>query len=256
MASVMNIKELIDVIDKHEIWLYGKGVGSRANIEDVLVITESFYWKNLSEANIHNCIFKSCNFINCSFRDANLVGTSFVNSDLSNADFEGVDLRGVDFTNANLRGANFTNANLKDANLDYANLTDANLSGAIGLKPQIDFIKENFDTTLGGIIAYKTFNEFYPSPEYWKIEEGSILTESVNFDKCSLCACGINVAPLSYIVNTIYPGIKRPIWKVLIRWEWAPGICVPYASTGQIRCEKVQLLEKIDFFEGTQKERV
>ena len=242
----MNKKKLMDVIDKHETWLYGNSVGSRADIKDVLVITENFNWKDLSEATICNCIFNGCNFINCGFRDADLFGTSFVNSNLNRADFEGADLRGVNFNNADLRDADFKNANLRDANLDYADLTGANLSGAIGLKSQTDFIKENFDTTLEGIIAYKTFNAFYPSPVYWRFEEGSILTESVNFDRCNPCACGINVAPLSYIVNAINLSSRESIWKVLIRWEWAAGICVPYNSKGQIRCEKVQLLEKVD----------
>ena len=242
----MNKKKLMDVIDKHETWLYGDGVGSRADIKDVLVITENFNWTNLSKASIRNCIFNGCNFIYCGFRDADLFGTSFVNSNLNYADFEGADLQGVDFTNTNLRGADFTNANLRDANLDCADLTGANLSGAIGLKSQTDFIKENFDITPEGIIAYKTFNAFYPSPVHWRVEEGSILTESVNFNRCNLCACGINVAPLSYIVNNTHSSSKKTIWKVLIRWEWAAGICVPYNSKGQIRCEKVQLLEKVD----------
>ena len=232
----MNKEQLMDVIDKHETWLYGNSVGSRADIKDVLVITENFNWKDLSKASIRNCIFNGCNFINCGFRGADLFGKSFVNSNLNRADFE----------DADLRDTNFKNANLRDANFEGADLTGANLSGVIGLKSQTDFIKENFDTTLEGIIAYKTFNAFYPSPVYWRIEEGSILTESVNFDRCNPCACGINVAPLSYIVNAINLSSRESIWKVLIRWEWAAGICVPYNSKGQIRCEKVQLLEKVD----------
>lgn len=244
--SGINTKELEEIINSHTAWLCRNEVGSRANIKNKFIIREEFWEKSFSEAIINSCMFSECEFITCDFRDANLVNTGFVDSYLRDADFEGADLRNVDFSHTDLQRANFTNANLTGVNLDRVNLKAANLSGAIGLKSQIDFIKENFDTTPEGIIAYKTFNEFHSSPEYWKIEEGSILTENVNFDRCNLCACGINVAPLSYIINAIHPSSKKPVWKVLIRWEWAPGICVPYASTGQIRCEKVQLLEKVD----------
>lgn len=35
------------------------------------------------------------------------------------------------------------------------------------------------------------------------------------------------------------------IWRCLIRWEWLPGVCVPYNTNGKIRCERVELLEVV-----------
>lgn len=35
---------------------------------------------------------------------------------------------------------------------------------------------------------------------------------------------------------------KGETWKVLIRWEWLCGVCVPYMTDGKIRCERVELI--------------
>lgn len=127
------------------------------------------------------------------------------------------------------------------ANLSRANLSGANLSGAEGLLSTVDFLKLYFERTSDGYIAYKTFNSEYKAPDKWKIEAGAIIEENVLFDRCVSCGCGINVAPINW-VRTLYEG---DIWKVLIRWEWLCGVCVPYHSDGKIRCERVQLLEVV-----------
>lgn len=36
------------------------------------------------------------------------------------------------------------------------------------------------------------------------------------------------------------------IWKVLIRWEWLPGVVVPYHTNGKVRCERVELLGVVE----------
>ena len=143
----------------------------------------------------------------------------------------------ADLSHANLRGAN-----LRGANLSHANLSHANLSYADGLLSSIDFLKEHFEMTEEGFIAYKTFGGDYNPPEKWVIQSGSIITENVNFDRTNDCGCGINVAPLDW-VKTYYYGT---IWKVLIRFEWLAGVCVPYHSDGKIRCERVQLIERVE----------
>lgn len=124
------------------------------------------------------------------------------------------------------------------ANLSGANLSGADLRRAEGLLSSIDFLSKNFEKTNEGYIAYKTFNSTYPAPSYWKIEAGEIISENVLFDRCEECGCGINVAPLEYVKDN-YEG---DIWKILIRWEWLPGVCVPYNSDGVIRCERAELL--------------
>lgn len=103
-------------------------------------------------------------------------------------------------------------------------------------------MEAHFERTEEGYIAYKTFNCTYCAPEAWKIESGSVITENVNFDRCVDCGCGVNVAPLSWVK---WYGGSGDIWKVLIRWEWLAGVCVPYHSDGKIRCEKVELLEVV-----------
>ena len=128
------------------------------------------------------------------------------------------------------------------ANLRGANLSDANLSDADGLLSAIDYLSEHFERTDEGFIAYKIFGGEYNPPEKWVIQSGSIITENVNFDRCRECGCGINVAPLKW-VKDYYGYVGDDIWKVLIRFEWLAGVCVPYHTDGKIRCERVQLIE-------------
>lgn len=99
--------------------------------------------------------------------------------------------------------------------------------------------------TSDGYIAYKTFHSEYNPPEKWVIQPGSVITENVNFDRCVGCGCGINVAPLEW-VEAYYGGRGHVIWKVLIRFEWLVGVCVPYHTNGKIRCERVELLEIVE----------
>lgn len=70
-----------------------------------------------------------------------------------------------------------------------------------------------------------------------------MVQEVPDHTRTNLCGCGINVAPLDF-VRARYPG--RDVWKVLIRWEWLPGVCVPYNTDGQIRCEQVELIEIVE----------
>ena len=134
-------------------------------------------------------------------------------------------------------------ADLSRADLRWANLRWANLSGAEGLLSTVNFLEAHFERTEAGYIAYKTFGSTYVPPDSWKIEAGSAISENVNFDRCNDCGCGINVAPLEWVKGN-YP--HDTIWKVLIRWEWLCGVCVPYHSDGKIRCERVELLETVN----------
>ena len=148
-------------------------------------------------------------------------------------------MSGANLRGANLRGVDLSGADLSRVDLSGANLSGADLSGAIGLLSPIDYIKAHFEFNADGIIAYKTFCGVYLPPESWVLRPGSVITENVNFDRCNECGCGINVAPLEWVKGK-YNG---SIWKVLIRWEWLTGVCVPYNTDGKIRCERVELLE-------------
>ena len=91
-------------------------------------------------------------------------------------------------------------------------------------------------------MAYKTFGGQYNAPLGWKIEKGAVISENVNACRVDNCGSGINVAPLDW-VKSHYRG---EIWKVLIRWQWQSGVCVPYNTSGKIRCERVELIEKVE----------
>ena len=143
---------------------------------------------------------------------------------------------------ADLSRANLSRANLSGADLSGADLRWANLSGAEGLLSTVNFLEAHFERTEEGYIAYKTFGGSYATPDSWKIEPGSVISENVLFDRCAACGCGVNVAPLDWVRRN-YSGT---IWKVLIRWEWLCGVCVPYHSDGKIRCERVELIETVN----------
>ena len=202
----MKLTELNEILCKHKLWLDRDENGSKADLSKA-----NLRWANLSGADL---------------RWANLSG-----ADLSKANLSGADLSGADLGWANLSGAD----------LRWANLSGANLSGAKGLLSTVNFIDAHFERIADGYIAYKTFNSSYKAPDSWKIEKGAVIEEVVNFDRCTECGCGINVAPLEWVKQHM----NGKIWKVLIRWEWLCGVCVPYMSNGKIRCEKVELVEVV-----------
>ena len=171
-------------------------------------------------------------------------------ADLRNADLRGADLRDANLSGADLRGADLLSANLRDANLSDAdlsdaNLRDANLSDAKGLISAADYLARTFERTEEGYVAYKTFNATYRAPGDWVIAPGQVISENVNSNRCQSCGCGINVAPLLWVRDN-YNTDTHQVWKVLIRWEWLAGVCVPYMTDGKVRCERVELLEVVE----------
>lgn len=171
-------------------------------------------------------------------------------ADLSHMDCRGVNLSRTDLTHAcllsaNLKDANLTGtkliyADLRRANLAGANLSGANLSGCVGLVDPTDYIDDHFEKSPHGYIVYKVFGGIYRVPEYWEIEQNSIIAETVDFDRCCDCGCGINVATLDWIKQNF---MNEEIWKCLIEWPWLAGVCVPYNTDGKIRASKIRLLE-------------
>ena len=222
----MNIKEILDL---HGKWLRGEEGGVQANLS----------FANLSFANLRGANLRGANLSFANLRGANLRGAN-----LSSANLRGANLSDANLSDANLSFANLSSANLRGANLSDANLSDANLSDADGLLSAIDYLSEHFEKTSEGFIAYKTFGSEYTPPKKWTIEPGSVIQENVNFDRCASCGCGINVAPLDWVRSNY--GRKGDIWKVLIRYEWLSGVCVPYHTDGKIRCERVELLEIVE----------
>lgn len=218
----MTSEKLAQILAAHKLYLAHKKGGSGADLSG-----ENLSGADLSTANL-------CR--------ANLSGAGLSGADLSGANLIGADLSGANLSTANLRWANLSGANLSGANLCWANLSGANLSGATGLLSTVDFLEAHFERVDAGYIAYKTFNGTYAAPAAWGIKKGAVISENVNFDRCTECGCGVNVAPLEWVKRE-YGNLS--IWKVLIRWEWLCGVCAPYMSDGKIRCERVELLEVV-----------
>ena len=206
---LMTVRNLNDILQNHILWLNDNNSGQRANLRRA----------NLSGAQLGGAKLGHADLIGAKLRWADLKY-----ADLRNADISAADLKYADLRNADLRGAKLNNTDFSQAN---------------GLLSAIKFMETNFEKTKYGYIAYKKFNAIFRPPIKWEIKSGAIIEETVNFDRCTECGSGINVATLSWVKNN-YEG---DIWKVLIRWEWLCGICVPYNTDGKIRCERVELLE-------------
>ena len=172
-------------------------------------------------------------------------------ANLRGADLRYANLRYANLSHANLSGANLSDANLCYADLSYADLSDANLSGADlrgadlsraeGLIDATDYIGAHFERVKDGFIVYKTFGGAYSKPDSWTIEPGAIIEEVCNPNRTNACGCGINVAPIEWVKENY----KGDVYKLLIRWEWLPGVVVPYNTDGKIRCSRAQILGKV-----------
>ncbi len=212
---------------------------SGANLSGADLSRADLSWANLSGADLSRA-----NLSGADLSWANLSG-----ADLSRADLSRADLSGADLSWANLSGANLSRANLSRANLSWANLSGADLSRAKGILDPTDYLIAHFerDPAGRGFFAYKTFNCNYPAPPDWKIEVGSVISEVVCPDRAADCGSGINVATLEWVRGRS----AAPIWRLLIRWEWLPGVVVPFHTDGKIRCGRAELLGIVDPNEPT-----
>ena len=216
----MDANKLATILENHKKWLRGEVGGERANLRSA----------DLGSADLGSANLES----------ADLSGADLSGADLGSANLESADLSGADLSGADLSGANLRSADLSGADLSGADLSGANLSGAKGLLSAINFIDAYFERVADGYIVFKTFGSVYASPNSWKIEPSSVITETVNPDRCTDCGSGINVAPLKWVEKN-YP--NKQIWKCLIRFEWLAGVIVPFGTDGKIRCERVELIE-------------
>ena len=259
--------DLQKVLTEHKKWLDGNG-GKCMDLHDTYLHgadlrNEDLRYANLSGTDLRNTDLRGANLYNADLHSADLRGASLYNINLSYTNLSYVNLSYVNLYLTNLSYANLSYANLSYANLSYADLHSAdlycanleninlngttlhftNLSGAKNLFNSIDFMEKNFKKSKDGYIAYKCFDGSYSKNNTWKISSGSIINENVNPNRTDECGCGINVAPLQW-VQCNYPNKK--IWRVLIRWEWLCGVCVPYNTDGKIRCERVELIDIVE----------
>ena len=230
----MNLQEILEA---HKRWLVYEEGGERANLSG----------SNLSEADLRGASLSRAdlsgsNLSRADLRGADLSGSNLSGSDLRGANLMGADLSGADLMGANLSRANLSRSDMRGAKLSRSDMRGANLSQVNGLLNPIDYIKENFETTTEGIICYKTFSEHYTPPSSWIISPGSVIEEVVNYLPNCDCASGVNVATLDWVKRQTCGAI----WKCLVKWEWLPGIVVPYNTDGKIRAARVQLIEQIE----------
>ena len=238
----MTSEKLAKILAAHKLYLAHKKGGSRADLHGA-----DLRGADLREADLREAYRSGANLGGADLREAHLCRAFLGGADLRRAVLSGADLRGAHLCEAALGGADLSGAvlsgaNLSGAYLSGANLRGADLSGATGLLSAANFLEAHFERTDAGYIAYKTFNVTYAAPAAWEIKKGAVISENVDFDRCAECGCGINVAPLEWVKREYG---NKLIWKVLIRWEWLCGVCVPYMSDGKIRCERVELLEVV-----------
>lgn len=240
----MTTEKLQEILRKHTLWLNDEPDGERADLSGVNLCRANLYRADLRGVNLRGTDLRMANLCMADLRGVDLYRADLRRADMYDAKLNDANLNSANMCFAKLNGANLSGAKLNDANLLGthllgANLSGANLSGVDGLLSSVNFMEAHFERTENGYIAYKTFGGQYTPPEKWKIKPGSIIEENVNFDRCNDCGCGINVAPIQWIKNRY----KGDVWKVLIRWEWLAGVCVPYNTDGKIRCERVELIE-------------
>ena len=242
--KTITLEELEEILINHQRWL-NKNDNWREVKDMKAVLDDIDLSLILPKAKEHEVgLLQRYSLRGASLQRANLHGANLYKTDLSYANLRGADLSEAGLTYTDLTMADLTGANLTNATIYEATINNTNLSEAIGIMSSIDYLKENFEFTSEGIIAYKVFNTFRKRPEHWVLEEGSVLTENVNFNRANDCACGINLGSLEYIKDSFRP--TKEVWKVLIRNEWLPGIVVPYNTRGQIRCERCELIEMVD----------
>ena len=250
----MTTEKLQEILRKHALWLNDEPDGERADLSGVNLCRANLYradlrgtdlrmanlcMADLRGVDLYRADLRRADMYDAKLNDANLNSANMCFAKLNGANLSGAKLNDANLLGTHLLGANLSGANLLGTHLLGANLSGANLSGVDGLLSAVDFMKANFERTENGYIAYKTFGAQYTPPEKWEIKPGSIIEENVNFDRCNDCGCGINVAPIQWVKDNY----KEDVWKVLIRWEWLAGVCVPYNTDGKIRCERVELIE-------------
>ena len=197
---------------------------------------------DLSDANLSDADLSDANLSGADLSDADLRRADLRRANLSGANLRRADLRRANLSDADLSDADLSDADLSDANLSGADLSDADLSGSQGLIDAINYMEAHFERTDEGYIVYKSFNSSYAAPDKWSIGLGEVIEEVANPDRTCECGCGINVAPLEWVKRD---NCNQP-FKLLIRWEWLPGVVVPYNTDGKIRCSKAQILEAVE----------
>jgi hypothetical protein len=241
--------DLRDTLDAHQDWLDDRDEGKRADLREADLRRLDLYaadlpYAELARANLRGADLRRANLQWANLRGANLRRANLRGAKLAGAYLHEADLGEARLTDANLRSAKLIGADLNEARLKDACLLNANLSGANGLINPAEYLELKFERDGGGVLCYKAFGRSFEAPEYWRIEEGSVIEENANPIRTLDCGCGVNVATREWIRGR-WP-VPREVWRCRIAWLDLAGVVVPYNTDGKVRAERVRLLEKVD----------
>ena len=204
-------------------------------------------YSKFSGSKMDSVIFLN-NEITCSnFEDLNAHRVKFMSTDLTDSSFKHSEFEDSGFINSILRSCCFSHSKFNNLKIGSTDLRGIDFSSSVGLLNPIDFLKENFEWENNCLIVYKVFGVNYDINPNWIIEEGSIISEEVNYDRTLDCACGISVGNIKLISIMSFSYGNKQVWKCRILPEWLPGVVVPYNSICQVRSSKIQLIEKIPY---------
>ncbi len=168
-------------------------------------------------------------------------------ADLENVSFEGLDLYGVDFRKCKIRNTNFS----------AANLSACRFSNEKGLLTKEEFLSQ-FEKLKNGWLVYKVIKDDerddrdrgwredhkeYKKHYKWEIKQNSIITGKVDHNRFAYKDNGINFGTLKYC-NEYYRHYSKEdkgnLWACELPFD--ADICVPYASSGNARTDKLKLI--------------
>ena len=121
---------IIDILKKHEAWLYKKDDGVRADLTGANLTRADLREANLTRADLREANLTRAELTRAELTEAELTRANLTEADLTRADLREANLTRADLRGAYLTGANLTRADLRGANLTGANLTRADLRGA------------------------------------------------------------------------------------------------------------------------------
>ena len=132
----MDIKELNNIIERHNHWLNRDCKDwekMRANLYGADLSGADLSGADLYRANLYGANLSRANLYGADLSEANLYGADLYGANLSRADLSRVDLSEANLYGADLYGANLYGADLSGADLSGADLYRSNLYGAVNI---------------------------------------------------------------------------------------------------------------------------
>lgn len=207
---------------------------SRCTLEGTIIPYESDLTVDL---NVHRTLLNKFVLRNARVRGA-ISYTLARRTVFFDCDMSGVAMKNVNFTSASLRGS------VLPEDMSDVGIGDTDLSGTTKAMKSSEFMDKHFYTVEKGYIVYKSFGMYFDAPDYWDIEPGSYLEETVNQNPYVSCGSGVNVATEKWVYQNLVSSRERSaVWKCLIEWRDLLDVIIPVASTGKIRAGRVKLLE-------------